>query len=203
MFVMRHHLRATYDARPLPGGTKNPEMIAREAAENCPVCNARAETESKETKEKVAFLGEFLHRYDLKVAAERRHRLAGEIVATDFVLRQLTHIELILDGGGCGPDPLERYTTRPGAPGSSPQQINASPISQELDRRRRAIWAKAGDPPRPRLALSQWRWFIRWSSDILRRLRSRLSLILLLSGIGSKGKVVYQATGMRVLRERS
>lgn len=155
MFVMRHHLPAMYDARPLPGGTKNPETIAREAAENCPVCKARGEAEPNETEEKIAFLGEFLQRYDLKIAAERRHRLAGQIVAADFVLRQLTHIELVLDGGGCGPELLERYTTRPGDPIGGPVQINASPISQELDRRRRAIWAKAGDPPRPRLALGE------------------------------------------------
>lgn len=99
------------------------------------------------------WLQQLFERYAAKVRAERRHRLAGEILAADFTLRQLTHIELILDLGGRSAELLRFYTNDcdPGA--TRMGRIVASPLSEKLDEVRRDTWDAMGDPPRPALDL--------------------------------------------------
>ncbi|UIJ44512.1 hypothetical protein LZK98_15795 [Sphingomonas cannabina] len=87
-----------------------------------------------------------------KVWSERRHRPAGEVVAADFTLRQLTHIELILDCSGRGLALIDAWTRRPGLYGDT-EALFASPISSHLEEIRRAVWEELGDPPRPPLPL--------------------------------------------------
>lgn len=99
------------------------------------------------------WLDDVLDRYVAKVRAERRHRLAGEVVAADYTLRQLTHIELILDLGGRSQELIRVYTDGDDAAASPRPQRNAGPLSDLLDERRRAAWAQAGEPPRPTLYL--------------------------------------------------
>lgn len=161
MFLLKHHLPGHYGTPPLNPGTRHPETIAREAAENCPVCKQRAEEAGDEEpeyddaamEEAEQWLDDILDRYEAKVRAERRHRLNGEIVAADFVLRQLTHIELILDCGGRTQEMIELWTNETGDTPGMPVPVNASPASRILDQIRRQAWAKAGEPDRPPLRL--------------------------------------------------
>lgn len=43
-----------------------------------------------------------LARYAGKVRQERLARLEGDVIAADFYLRQLTHVEMIFEVGGAG-----------------------------------------------------------------------------------------------------
>jgi len=156
MFMLKHHLADRYGAN-LPRGTRHPDTIAREAAENCPVCKQRAEEEAADpTAEEQRWLDDILDRYQAKIRAERHYRLTGQVIAADFTVRQLTHIELILDIGGRTQQMIEQWTNEPSKWGNGLQQaIHASPASRVLDKRRRAAWKQAGEPTRPRLRLDR------------------------------------------------
>ena len=85
-----------------------------------------------------------------KVAAERQARLAGQVVAADFYLRQVTFIEVMFDLTatrlGFDPGDVLRELRR----GKHPQRdIVATSFSEQLDRSRRSWWAAEGDPERP------------------------------------------------------
>ena len=85
-----------------------------------------------------------------KVAAEREARLAGEIVAADFYLRQITFIEVLFDltAGGLGFDPREMLRDlRRGGHGVT--EIASTDLTDWLDRSRRMWWAQEGEPERP------------------------------------------------------
>ncbi|MDB5678439.1 hypothetical protein [Sphingomonas bacterium] len=154
MFVLKHHMPHQYGGA-LPRGTRNPDTIAREAAANCPVCKAvaavkRHQAESGEDKT----TAEIFKRYEAKVRSERHLRLTGQIVAADFTLRQLTHIELILDCAGKTMEMIDLWTQMPPtSPMAAPVQLESSQISIDLDQIRRKVWAAAGEPPRPALPL--------------------------------------------------
>jgi len=156
MFVLKHHMPNRYGAD-LPRGTRHPDTVAREAAENCPVCKAVDAVKSHEAKsghDKIA--ADIFKRYEAKVRSERHYRLTGQIVAADFALRQLTHIELILDCAGKTMQMIDLWTQLPRtSPMASQVQLEASPISAELDRIRRKVWDAAGEPPRPALPLDR------------------------------------------------
>lgn len=155
MFILRHHMPSRYGAD-LPRGTRHPDTIAREAAENCPVCKERAEAEAKEAAETLDVLGKILKRYEAKVRSERQFRLTGRIVAADFTVRQLTHIELILACGGKTQEMIDLWAREPPVSiGRGGIEHEAHPISEELDRIRQKVWQAAGDPPRPRLPLDR------------------------------------------------
>lgn len=85
-----------------------------------------------------------------KVAAEREARLAGEIVAADFYLRQITFLEVTLDLMSCrfGWDPQQvlRELRRGG---HGPLEIASTWLSDWMDRSRRLWWAREGEPDRP------------------------------------------------------
>ena len=78
---------------------------------------------------------------------EHEERQAGRWYAADYYLRQLTHIELILDMGGRTQDLIEHFTANPN--GDRYATLYASPLSRELADRRAAVWAAADAPPRP------------------------------------------------------
>ena len=86
-----------------------------------------------------------------KVAAERQARLAGEIVAADFYLRQITFIEVMFDltASHLGFDPHEVMAElRRGR--HDFRQIVSTPFSDWLDASRRKWWTEEGEPERPR-----------------------------------------------------
>ncbi|MBO9623658.1 MAG: hypothetical protein J7500_13200 [Sphingomonas sp.] len=159
MFLLKHHLPGKYGVS-LPLGTRARATIEREAAENCPVCRQRAEAKAKAAADPVeqnqevgAWLKKVLQLYWYKVEGERQHRLAGEVVAADFLLRQLTHLELILDSGGFARPLIERWTRKAGPYGT--ETVLASPLSKFIDELRSKVWEESGDPPRPALRLEE------------------------------------------------
>jgi hypothetical protein len=97
-------------------------------------------------EQKLDWLADVVRKYLYKVEAERKCRLAGEIVAADFYLRQMTHIEVVLDlMGGDGFKVLMGF--REGD--YHLVHIAETPFSRILDDARRAKWAELGEPPRP------------------------------------------------------
>ena len=85
-----------------------------------------------------------------KVAAERQARLAGQIVAADFYLRQITMMEVMFDltATSLGFDPHSTLRELHRGPIHS-REIVSTPFSDWLDRVRRAWWQSEGDPERP------------------------------------------------------
>ena len=85
-----------------------------------------------------------------KVAAERAARLAGEVVAADFYLRQVTIIEVLFDLSaerfGFDPNEVLRELRRGG---HGPIQIVSTDFTDGLDDSRRLWWAREGEPERP------------------------------------------------------
>jgi len=85
-----------------------------------------------------------------KVEQEREARLAGEVVAADFYLRQVTFFEVAFDlmTEGFGMDGWQTLNDlRRG--GHHLTQIAATPMSQMLDAKRRELWAAMKEPERP------------------------------------------------------
>lgn len=148
MFILKHHLPARYGTKPLPEGTKHPDTLAREAAE------AAAEAAADDEAETERLLDSILNRYAAKVRHERSMRRTGRVVAADFALRQLTHIELILDVGGRTQQLIETLTTTLAENGGDAEPW-ATAISAHLDALRREAWASTGEPDRPPLAFPE------------------------------------------------
>lgn len=157
--LLRYH---SFGHHPSPVGHRSLAARERHAAENCPVCRDRREAEAvaaeaaeaageAQMTEGQAAAGELLRRYGLKVAAERRHRLAGEVVAADLALRQLTVIEILMEG--CGMDALLRACW--GEHMDALLSAEPTDFTRELAAVRAEVWAKAGDPPRPALRLEE------------------------------------------------
>ncbi len=85
-----------------------------------------------------------------KVEEERRARLAGEVVAADFYLRQVTFFEITYDlmCSDLGRDAWAILSNlRRG--GTHITQIAETPLSRILDQKRREMWQAMGDPDRP------------------------------------------------------
>jgi hypothetical protein len=102
--------------------------------------NPEAEMRAKEE-----LFEKIIRKYWLKVGAERKARLEGRIAAADYYVRQLTHIEIILEAGGHADALLQALRLG----GRKPLDIVATPMSLILDRARRLIWAEDGEPERP------------------------------------------------------
>ena len=104
------------------------------------------ETDPESEEAKLAWLDRLVHKYLLKVRQEREARLAGEIVAADYYVRQLTYIEVMLDLMGTdGFAVLNDFR----AGDHHIIDIAETPFSRILGEVRRACWAEAGEPPRP------------------------------------------------------
>lgn len=94
---------------------------------------------------KLELFTEIFERYRRKLAAERKARLAGRIVEADFYVRQLTVLELALDGAGDIKALIALLSS--GDPGRA-LDIVATPMSLLLDRHRRDCWREKGEPDR-------------------------------------------------------
>lgn len=101
-----------------------------------------------DSEEKKHFLDEGLRLYRIKVEQERVARLSGRIVSADFTMRQLTHIELMLETGGAGFDLIDQTGSAAwkGFPDDNRYQ---SDLTRRIDETRRAAWAELGEPERP------------------------------------------------------
>lgn len=153
MFVLRHHLADRYGGPGIGRGTRSRQTIEREAAENCPVCKARAaeaeaEASAEQQQANAAANAALLDRYRAKVRGERKARLEGRIVAADFAVRQLTQIELSL--ALCGESDAcravwEELADRALDAGSPHQPEDAAvAICRMLDHVRREVWKEDG-----------------------------------------------------------
>ena len=152
MFNIRHHLPDRSGTPGLRPGTRSRATIEREAAENCPVCKARAaeeaEPDAADLRAQEAYLQGLLKRYTAKVRYERCARLEGRVVAADFTVRQLTHIELLLGAAGATGQSLavwDRALARfGGAVDPGENSVEAIDICHLLDDARRAVWNEQG-----------------------------------------------------------
>jgi hypothetical protein len=155
MFILKHHMPNRYGAQ-IGGGTRSRDTIEREAAENCPECRDRREREAEQDSDAAIerWLDEMLKRYVLKLRQEHECRREGRFASADFYLRQLTHLELILDIGGRSQELIDRFTDRPDERLDRDATLFASELSMVLDEKRRACWEAAGEPPRPPLLLA-------------------------------------------------
>jgi hypothetical protein len=114
---------------------------------------ARDEKEEMSDEEKWDFLCTIVDRYLIKIRSERRERLAGNIVAADFYLRQATHIEVMFDLiGGDGFHVLAEYRHR----GRHLTEIAHTPFTLLIDEVRRAKWEELGEPSRPVTVPPEW-----------------------------------------------
>lgn len=95
--------------------------------------------------EKLELLEEIFKRYLIKLEGERTARLDGRIVEADFYVRQLTHIELILDVGGRVQELLDGLSWD----GLHLVQVSATPGSAYMEKLRRAYWLEKGEADRP------------------------------------------------------
>lgn len=164
MFVLRHHQPDRYGkSAALAPGTKHPDTLAREAAAACPACKARAKEDARQAEiaaemakiDNEQFLERLMRTYVAKVISERRQRIAGNTVAADFYLRQLSVWELVLEGCGQRADLIRLHTRARDAAGMPiyDRKVNAGPLTAILDAIRREEWEKAGEPPRPPIDL--------------------------------------------------
>lgn len=152
MFILKHHIPGQYGGTALPP-PRSLEQIAQDAADNCPVCKEREEQQQQALKDFPAkWLTELFERYRGKIQMERRYRLSGQIIAADFTLRQLTHIELMMSMGGRSTDMLDLWSTEDGKRANFHNEIFADPISATLDDIRQKVWARQdGGLERPAL----------------------------------------------------
>lgn len=172
MFILKHHLPGRYGDRPLNGGTKHPDTLAREAAESAAALATDPAAQAGVEAELIEWLGRMFTLYRAKLAAERRHRLAGQVVAADFTLRQALEVELLLTLGGAGRPLLDlwREARADGAcpaaaaeaePAADPRPeevaADADPAAAEgpgviadiLAELRAEVWQTLHDPHRP------------------------------------------------------
>jgi hypothetical protein len=97
-----------------------------------------------------AFRDGVLMQYLRKLQAERLARLDGRTVEADFIVRQLSWVEVVLDLAGAVPEAIHLLEgLRRGK--VDVMQIAATPMSLLLDRIRRAYWADEDGPERPAL----------------------------------------------------
>ena len=106
--------------------------------------------EEYDDDQKLGMIEHLLAKWLGKVEAERTARLNGEVVAADFYLRQITMFEiafeLMTESTGRNPWEMLNQLRRDG---HSLYQIAATPFSQMLDDKRRALWEAMGEPARP------------------------------------------------------
>jgi hypothetical protein len=152
MFILRHHLPEKYGAlKPLAPGTKHPDTIAREQAEAAGAAGEGAP--DMLTEDQAAMIGrqldQLLELYRRKLMEERQARLGGRIVEADYAVRQLTHLEVLLEIGGVA-NALIQYAEGergPGEPDEPP--IWRTPLTDELEAVRRRVWTETEDLARP------------------------------------------------------
>lgn len=87
-----------------------------------------------------------LHKYMLKLEREREARIEGRIAEADFLIRQVTALEVALDVVS-GNAIEQLHAAR--ANGHLLIDVAETPITRLLDEARRAHWEACGDPPRP------------------------------------------------------
>jgi hypothetical protein len=140
MFLLQHRKPAKY------GHAKRGDLKAEDAK--------RAEEIRAETIERHdEWIDRLSWLYGKRIGQERKARLEGNVIAADFYLRQLTHMEVLLELGGGGKHLLFWAEGGNGSgedpPFNSGKRIAATQVTENLDAMRREVWAEAGEPDRP------------------------------------------------------
>jgi hypothetical protein len=138
-------------AGPVPGITRRNSSPGRGWGPAELVKGAQDEDEfDMSDEEKHQLIETLFYKWLGKVEQEREARLAGEVVAADFYLRQTTFFEVTFDlmCSRFGQDAWAVMSSlRRG--GEHITQIAATPMSMILDEKRRELWGKMGQPERP------------------------------------------------------
>jgi hypothetical protein len=109
------------------------------------------EQNEDDEQEKLDLIANIGVKFLRKTQQERECRLAGELVAADYYLRQMTVLEVMLDlmaSGWTFERTWPRLMSLRGKH-SSLFMIADTPFVRLLDARRREMWAADGEPPRP------------------------------------------------------
>jgi len=136
-------------AGPVPGITRRGSSPQRGGGPAQLVEGSGEEPEMSED-DKLQLIESLFFKWLGKVEAEREARLAGEVVAADFYLRQTSFFEIAFElmCEGLGQDAWAVMSSlRRG--GEHITRIAATPMSQILDAKRRELWEKMGEPARP------------------------------------------------------
>lgn len=140
LFHERNPLLSRRGGRAVPGARGGPPPAPDPAPPQEPERDLDGEWEE--------FSDGILTAYLLKLAAEREARLEGRIVEADFLVRQLTWVEVALDLSGVAPKAVEMLKGLQRG-GCHAGRITATPMSILLAELRRAAWAKLDEPERP------------------------------------------------------
>lgn len=99
------------------------------------------------------FLTRIAELYWAKLQSERRLRTSGRVMEADFVLRQVTRLEVMLDlgAGADGERALSVLQALRTADGVPEVDVVDTPFSRQLDRLRRLHFEAQGDLPRPEM----------------------------------------------------
>ena len=108
------------------------------------------EAEGMDDDGKLALLERLVAKFAAKVGQERQARLAGQVLAADFYLRQATCLEVAFDlmTEGAGLDGWQEIA-RARRGGHGILQIADTLMSRMLDDARRLQWERMGEPMRP------------------------------------------------------
>jgi hypothetical protein len=149
----RRKTAGTGAERAVAPGSRPPSLDhRRKHPDSADVADSEPEERDDEPSEeqKLELVEHLAGKFMKKVAAERRARLGGEIVAADFYLRQITFLEVLFDltvsEFGWNARAFLRNLRRGG---HAPLQIVSTPFADWLDVCRREWWASEGDPERP------------------------------------------------------
>jgi hypothetical protein len=137
-------------AGPVPGITRRKSFPERGGGPAQLVEGPDDDTPELSDEDKIQLIEGLFYKWLGKVEQEREARLAGEVVAADFYLRQVTFFEVAFDlmTEGFGEDGW-RILSELRRDGRHITQIAATPMSQMLDAKRRELWAMMKQPERP------------------------------------------------------
>jgi hypothetical protein len=136
--------------RPEPKGRPSRgELQSGTGRKAWPASDARAAPEPRDPEQEARDADDFWERiiglYRSKLVAEREARLEGRIVEADFLVHQLSWLEIALDLGGRATRALQALRCGDRRLGD----VAATPVSEMLGRIRRRIWLEKGEADRP------------------------------------------------------
>lgn len=157
MFMLRHEAPALYGKpKRLGGGTRHPDTVQREAAwaieGDAALWTDPADEQGAAAEAKLAAIERVIALYRIKIATERRDRLAGNVVGADFALRQATIMEVLLSAGPGARALLADTDPRYDPDSASNAAITyVTPMSRAIAAERQKIWDAEAAPLRPGL----------------------------------------------------
>ena len=103
-----------------------------------------------EERERMEALEKLFQHYRTRLQMEREARLAGEVVAADFYVRQITAFEIYMDALA-GDNMVLKRIWELSLDGDNIMNVAETTMSRLLDEARREKWAELAEPGRPPL----------------------------------------------------